>query len=246
MNYRNRKVEINKVNLMQFIRQLAGGKFLIPTFQRLFVWSPDNIAGLWKSVFQCYPVGSILCWKTAIQLHVHRLLGGFYIPEKEDRGRNTRLYILDGQQRATALMASFYGGTGKVRENSSFDYTLYFDLIGADFFFQKDYYRHRWNADPEFLVRLGEVPELPDDYGRRLESLPGFCPAVTKNLEQLKYMFTDYRIPVIMLEGFDIGNVCEVYERINQTGIRLENMDILIARSFKNYDTVVEEDFPER
>jgi hypothetical protein len=31
---------------------------------------------------------------------------------------------------------------------------------------------------------------------------------------------------------------------INQTGMRLKNMDILIARGFKNYAAVVEEDFP--
>jgi hypothetical protein len=35
-----------------------------------------------------------------------------------------------------------------------------------------------------------------------------------------------------------------IYERINQTGMRLKNMDILIAWGFKNYGTVVEEDFP--
>jgi hypothetical protein len=57
-------------------------------------------------------------------------------------------------------------------------------------------------------------------------------------------MFSDYSIPVINLEGFDIAGVCAIYERINQTGTRLKNMDILIARGFKNYTTVVEEDFP--
>jgi hypothetical protein len=31
---------------------------------------------------------------------------------------------------------------------------------------------------------------------------------------------------------------------MNQTGMRLQNIDILIARGFKNYPTVVEEDFP--
>jgi hypothetical protein len=49
---------------------------------------------------------------------------------------------------------------------------------------------------------------------------------------------------LINLDGFDIAAVCSIYERINQTGMRLKNMDILIARGFKNYATVVEEDFP--
>ncbi len=229
---------------MEFMRQLAAGEFLIPTFQRLFVWNPEDVCNLWDSIYQCYPIGSILCWKTKILLHVHRKLGGFYIPDNGNADRMGQSYILDGQQRATALLASFYGGTGRVREQFSFDFTLYFDLTKAVFFFEKDYYRHKWDADAAFLIRLKDVPELPADYHHRLSAVPGFSPDIAKKLEQLKYIFTDYSIPVISLEGFDTADVCAIYERINQTGMRLKNMDILIARGFKNYSTVVEEDFP--
>jgi hypothetical protein len=242
LDYRSRSISTHNQNLTNFIRQLAAGEFLIPTFQRLFVWDAKNISDLWDSIYHCYPIGSILCWKTRTQLHVHRKLGGFYIPENSDSGMQS--YILDGQQRATSLLVSFYGGTGKVKEHFLFDYTLYFDLTNAVFFFEKDYYRHRWNADPSFLLRLKEVPDLPADHCRSLAAVPGFIPAVEKNLEQLQYMFSHYSIPLINLQGFDIAGVCAIYERINQTGTRLKNMDILIARGFKNYATVVEEDFP--
>jgi hypothetical protein len=229
---------------MQFIRQLAAGEFRIPTFQRLFVWSAENIIDLWDSIYHCYPIGSIMCWRTRTKLHVHRKIGGFFIPENSESFNSLQSYILDGQQRATSLVASFYGGTGKIKDFYSLDYTLLFDLTTAGFFFEKDYYKHRWNADPEFLLKLKDVPGLPVDYYNGLASLPGFSPAIEKNLEQLRYMFSDYSIPVINLEGFDIAGVCAIYERINQTGMRLKNMDILIARGFKNYTTVVEEDFP--
>jgi hypothetical protein len=46
------------------------------------------------------------------------------------------------------------------------------------------------------------------------------------------------------LQGYDIRGFCAIYECINQTGIRLRNMEVLIARGFKNYAAVVEEDFP--
>jgi hypothetical protein len=244
LDYRSRKAIIHNQNLMEFIRQLAAGEFLIPTFQRLFVWSAENISNLWDSIYRCYPIGSILCWKTHVKLHVHRKMGGFYIPENNSSANKLQSYILDGQQRATSLLASFYGGTGKVKEQFSFDYTLYFDLTTATFFFEKDYYKHRWEADATLLVRLGDIPELPDDYCSRLSGKPGYSASVDKNLEQLKYVFMNYSIPLVSLEGFDIAGVCAIYERINQTGMRLRNMDILIARGFKNYSTVVEEDFP--
>jgi hypothetical protein len=112
------------------------------------------------------------------------------------------------------------------------------------FFFEKDYYRHRWDADPKFLIRLRDAPDLPSDHCSSLRLVHRFSAAVERNLEQLQYVFTGYSIPIISLHGFDIESVCAIYERINQTGVRLKNMDILIARGFKNYSTVVEEDFP--
>lgn len=229
---------------MEFIHQLAGGEFLIPTFQRIFVWSPENICSLWDSIYRFYPIGSILCWKTRTRLHVHRQVGGFFIPENVDPDSNLQSYILDGQQRATSLLVSFYGGAGKVKEHFAFDYTLYFDLNNASFFFEKDYYRHRWESEPEFLVRVRDIPELPPDHGDSLEKIKKFSDSIAGNLEQAKYMFTDYNVPLICLAGYDMAGVCSIYERINQTGMRLKNMDILIARGFKNYATVVEEDFP--
>lgn len=244
MNYRSHKIHIQNKNILEFIRQLADGEFLVPTFQRSFVWNPEDVRHLWDSLYRYYPIGSILCWETEIVLHVHRILGGFYVPESGKSNDGIRTYILDGQQRATALLASFHGGIGQVRDHFSFDYTFYFDLAKSLFFFEKEYYRHRWDAAAEFLVRLKDVPDLPADYCDRLTALPGFSSSVEENLKQLRYMFSDYSIPVIRLEGFDIAGVCDIYERINQTGMRLKNMDILIARGFKNYATVVEEDFP--
>jgi len=244
LDYKNRKISIRNKNLTEFIRQLAAGKFLIPTFQRLFIWDPEHIINLWDSIYRCYPIGTILYWKTRIPLHVHRKLGGFFLPDNGDSDHGVRSYILDGQQRATSLLASFFGGTGRVREQYSFDFTLYFDLAAAEYFFEKDYYKHSWNADSVFLLRLKDVLDLPADYAVGLESARGYTDSVHQNLEQLRYAFTDYSIPLICLEGYDIDGVCGIYERINQTGIRLTNMDILIARGFKNYATVVEEDFP--
>jgi hypothetical protein len=242
--YRNRKITTNNVNLSELMGQLEAGKYLIPTFQRLFIWDPEHIVNLWDSIYRCFPIGSILCWKTRTRLHVHRQMGGFFLPENDNLEQKVRAYILDGQQRATSLLSSFHGGSGRIREQFSFDFTLYFDLTREEFFFEKDYYRHRWEADAAFLVRLKDVPSIPGDYIDTTVRRKGFCEAVRGNLEQLRYIFTDYCVPVISLEGFDTAGVCGIYERINQTGVRLTNMDILIARGFKNYSAVVEEDFP--
>ena len=241
LSYKDRKIFTHKRNLLLLIRQLADGEFLIPTFQRLFVWDPESIRALWDSVYNCYPVGNLLYWKTDIRLHVHRKVGGFYIPEAANARSSHRSYILDGQQRATSFLAAFYGGAGKIRENPRFDFTLYFNLENRSFFFESEYYRHRWDADGSLLLRLKEVPDLPGDYCRRL---PRMSREIEGNFRQLQHMFAHYDVPLVRLEGFDIASVCGVFERINQSGIRLSHTDILISRSFRNSDVVVEEDFP--
>jgi len=80
MSNMNRDIGTDDSKIMEFVEMLAKDKFLIPTFQRDFVWDPENIIKLWDSVFRFYPVGSILYWETDSYLHTHRKLGGFEFP----------------------------------------------------------------------------------------------------------------------------------------------------------------------
>ncbi len=244
MDYRNRKIHFEKKNLAALLRMLAEGKFLIPTFQRNFIWNPEHITGLWESIYLGYPVGSLVYWRTPLRLKVHRRLGGFQIPQDSKTARGLRSYILDGQQRATSLFVAFYGGKGQVKGKRNFDYSLYFDLTKRKFFFQHELYRHRWDAPDEFLIRLKDIPDLPADHEKQLAKVKGYR-KIAANFQQLRHIFTGYELPLIRLEGFDIADVCDVFERMNQTGVKLENMDIIIARNFHDNPTIIEEDFPE-
>ena len=111
MDYRSRRISIKNERIKDLIRKLDEGRFLIPTFQRQYVWEPERISCLWQSIYKCYPIGSILYWKTCEYLHVHRQLGGFYIPNVAENREDgaLRSYILDGQQRLTSLCVSFQG-----------------------------------------------------------------------------------------------------------------------------------------
>ena len=83
MSNLNREIEseVTKINI--FVEEkLAKDKVLIPTFQREFVWEPENIRKLWDSIFKFYPIGSILYWVTDSYLHTHRKLGGFKFPHE--------------------------------------------------------------------------------------------------------------------------------------------------------------------
>ena len=158
----NRDIVSEDMKIITFVEEeLAKDKLLIPTFQREFVWDPENIRKLWDSIFRFYPIGSILYWVTDNYLTTHRKLGGFEFPHDMDSVRKFKdwAYVLDGQQRATSLLVSILGGKGKVKEDKNFDYTLYFDSTNAEFFFKNELEKRKKKVNPFFLIRLRDVPK---------------------------------------------------------------------------------------
>ena len=54
-------------SLADLIGDLRKGQFEIPDFQRRFVWEPSDIQDLLKSIFRDYYIGNLLLWKTTPQ-----------------------------------------------------------------------------------------------------------------------------------------------------------------------------------
>jgi hypothetical protein len=236
----NRDIKSEDVKIYSFVEeQLAKDKLLIPTFQREFVWEPENIRKLWDSIYRFYPIGSILYWITNSYLHTHRKLGGFEFPHDEDTVRKFKewAYILDGQQRATSLLVSILGGKGKVKDEEGFDYTLYFDATDATFFFLNELARRKSKVNPAFLIRLKDVPkgEFLDFY-EKISKEKGITEKIKNNIKQLFRIFSDYKLVLIKIQGVDVDEVCEIFERINQEGKKLDPVDIIVARTYRNED----------
>jgi len=236
----NREIKTEDMKIDTFVEEwLAKDKYLIPTFQRDFVWGPDNIRKLWDSIYRFYPIGSVLYWVTDSYLHTHRKLGGFTFPHDEDTVRKFKewAYILDGQQRATSLLVSMLGGKGKVKDNENFDYTLYFDATDASFFFSNELEKRKTKVNPTFLIRLKDVPkgEFLDFY-EKISMEKGVNEQIKNNIKRLYRIFTDYKLSLIKIQGVEVTEVCEIFERINQEGKKLDPVDIIVARTYRNED----------
>jgi hypothetical protein len=239
-----REIATNEKGIVELVTMLAEKRLLIPPFQREFVWGPEDVLKLWDSIYRFYPIGSLLSWETSVYLSVHRRVGGQILSGAESaRGKSKKwLYLLDGQQRATALLVSILGEEVGIQPRRDFDYTLYFDATDAGFFFANTFNKRKRNVNPGLLIRLRDFfqsrPEMVDS----ISSDPGFNGHIGDNLNRLTRVFRDYKIPLIHLRGFDIPAVREIYERINQEGKDLKSIDIMIARTFQNYEYLVEED----
>jgi len=231
----NRDIGSEDFKITELVKALKKDKFLIPTFQREFVWKPENILKLWDSIYRFYPIGSILYWETDSYLHTHRKLGGFKFPHDEDTVRKFKdwQYILDGQQRATTLLITMQGGKDKVEGDEEFDYTMYFDAVNEEFFFANQLEKRGGTVPKEFLIRLRDVPSWDFGFRKNIANVEGFNAEVEQNLEQLSRIFSDYKISVIRIEGVEVNEVCEIFERINQEGKKLDPVDIIVARTYR-------------
>ena len=54
--------ETQKITLRQALRGLSSGEYVIPSFQRYFVWRHEDIVELMRSIFNRYYLGSLLLW----------------------------------------------------------------------------------------------------------------------------------------------------------------------------------------
>jgi len=233
----NREIDSEVIKINTFVEEkLAKDKILIPTFQREFVWKPENILNLWDSIFKFYPIGSILYWVTDSYLHTHRKLGGFEFPHDEDSVRKFKdwAYVLDGQQRATSLLVSLLGGKGKVKDVEDFDYTVYFDLTEGTFLHANELDKRKSRVNPAFLVRLRDVPLWGVSFYRDIANVEGYNDTIERNIEQLERVFKDYKLVLVRIQGVDVSEVCTIFERINQEGKKLDPVDIIVARTYRN------------
>ena len=83
-------------------RDVRTGRIGLPDLQRPFVWKDNKVRELLDSMMKGYPIGYIMLWSS---------------PEEYDNtgyiGKNDKIYnrpddlVIDGQQRLTALLASF-------------------------------------------------------------------------------------------------------------------------------------------
>lgn len=247
------RIRITDYSINLYLEQLIRKTYQIPTFQREVVWSPDSVKKLWDSIFRFYPIGSILIWKTDLKLQNHRSIGGHVIA-KNDKSDEFQ-YILDGQQRTTALLTSLYGG--EIEGRPGFDPSLYVDISIEDVEEIDDQsYKQRflfWNEidDRNGSVRQntprmdkyrkGVIISLHDimlSFGKVERTLhdngyADFDDPARVRLRDTRDVISNYRLSFIELTGIEVSEVCQIFERINQEGKPLDIFDIVVAKTFR-------------
>lgn len=211
------------ITIRSIINKVVSGEIRIPSFQRNYVWTSEQVAFLLDSLYKGIPIGNIFLWKTGEKLKIEKAFGNFMLPNPEKD--YPIKYVLDGQQRLTSLFTVFQNVIEPTEHNHNW-VDIYFDYIADE------------NMQDSLFIPLIES-EI--DIGRHFPMNAMFDSVKYRKATEaidLKYIekidkvqekFKEIMIPVQEIETEDKGKVAIVFERINRAGTELDTFQLLTA-----------------
>lgn len=207
----------------KLVQRIEDGEIKIPAFQREFVWTQEQITKLLESIYNDYPIGSILFWNTRDRMKSTRDIAGFILPERPEAYPVD--YVLDGQQRLVTIYGVFarerniqFSENDYYRVNHEL-FDIYFDLDTKEFIGSHDINTKHKNFKMNVLFDVNEFHN----------AVTGLDKEKKKVAQDLQSRFSNYEIPIVTTYKRDRGEVGIIFERINSTGTNLTTLDLMIA-----------------
>lgn len=261
-------MQTTSLGLGELLRRAKEGSLKIPQFQRSFVWRESQVSLLIDSMSRSYPIGSLLLLDRKPDLDlasrsIEAEIREGYPPDDgtlsgpNETPPDVESYILDGQQRTTAIARVFLNA--HPRKLYYFDLKRLLEEHGRE---ETSWIRvrQRGKTQPdrkennrllraditldqkraaiyviEYIEDSGDFPEktlsetMRDYKVRRREA----AARINGVFETMR----NYKIPVVTLErDSGVESVCRVFETINSTGTRLTTFDLAVARFYPKPD----------
>lgn len=195
----------------------AEGLLRVPDFQRPFRWGAKDVRDLFDSVLNGYPVGSLLLWQRDAPAACVSF-GPLVVDATPSR---EALFVVDGQQRLTSLVATLAGGDTVL----SSEFELYVDLDDESVKSRG----HRKTVPPYWLpLRLVlDTPALIQHL-RDLDDA-GLDLTLSTRATAVAGRIADFRVPVSVVRHDDERVIRKIFERVNATGKRLKGAEVFVA-----------------
>ena len=215
--------------LGELLDYIDSERLKLPEIQREFVWNRKSIKLLFDSLYRNLPIGQMLVWKPKETAPIHKGFAG-----KSNRHPPTKIdqfygYLLDGQQRLTAI--------AHVRDADD-EYPLMIDLFPdkekedeENTFFWR---RGQSNNDP-WCIQVSEVLSSTFNIVGHLEILRKADGFKARHAKSVRIMLTrlqnilSHVISIFEFESDDYKQATELYIRFNSTGKKLNRSDLALA-----------------
>ena len=206
----------------------------MPEFQRPFVWEPEKVMSLLESLYLDYPVGTFLIWDSST-----------YVESKSVRGQNPGNWIVDGQQRTSALALAFGDKPYWWPDNADWNDRLHKYDVGVKIgtgeqerlefgLFTKDK-----RTDPSWVSvrtilsrhRIEDLSDLTQkickDIFPETADIISIFSKVNAKIASI-WAIRDRQIPIITI-NHEAEDVAEIFARLNGQGTQLKEADIILA-----------------
>lgn len=219
MKYRDPKPDILRIE--ELVKDVKSGDIKLPKFQRPFVWKKEDVLKLLDSVYQGYPIGSVLLWLTREKLASERKIADLEINERADEYPTN--YLLDGQQRLSTLCGALYWD-GKDKNSI---WNIAFDV-------EKQMFIHPKGDLTLTMFPLNKIINTSDFLGQcRVFDILENKSLYYERAERLLNSIKDYKIAAVRIGDMSLNEVAPIFERINSSGRQLTMVDLMRAATWK-------------
>jgi hypothetical protein len=225
------KPEADTRTVEELVARTQRGSVRIPVFQRGLRWDADDVVALFDSIYRGYPIGSLLLRKGAADEECIRLG-----PLSIDAPRTgDALWVVDGQQRLTALAAGLLHPNPAVPIDAKDVYGVYFDVANKAFVS-----RPRDGVVPATWIPVSEML----DASKLIEWVYQWSyhrdPDLRSAVFDAGTRIRQYPIPLYIVSTSDDESdervIREIFRRVNNQGHRLTWDEVHDALFGKNGD----------
>lgn len=216
-----------RITLSSLKKRFNDRLFAIPELQRLYVWDKNRVCELMDSIFNHYPIGVFLIWRTHATQNVDlRNNNRTILPPFNFRNHHAEI-VIDGQQRLSSLYGILHGITPEHDGNTNINFNKIF--FNTDSKAQKRFvYSIRKDNGSIGFVSLHDILNYsPSTLVRRFR--------LTKNqdreLQKCSNNFRSYKYHALFIETNSIDEVRQTFIRINSQGMTVGRADTLFAKT---------------
>ena len=198
--------------------------FAVPKLQRNFVWDSTRAAKLLDSMYRQMPIGSLFLWEMDRKsAHLIRQSARI-LPAYDDRNRNI-WFVIDGQQRLSALYQAFEGQQQENDAGKEIDFGRLCFVVSPNGDDKAAAARIVYRKPREStLVPVKDI--LRADWKRQM---PNHSKWFLGRVKVCRERLLKYVVPLVVVRSATLEEIGEVFIRVNSQGMRIGAADRAIA-----------------
>src|ERR1017187_5988234 len=226
------------ISLDVLLNDVDEGRIQIPRFERPYVWTPQMMRELFRSVLRGYPIGSLLFWNLR-ELNVLTMARIGPLPAPDASAKFPVSLVLDGHQR----LATLYGVL-RLPESYPRDENVGADKLGWWLGYDLATQEPRQMRRPEdfenpTILPLRSVLKTADfvRFARSIDSSKAIAETekttYIDRADSVQRAIRDYRIALTIMRDAIITNSVAIFSRINRSGRRITTDQMAVALTYQ-------------